>query len=463
MAIGRTLCIVQEGSCDIRALTRPPGTSRDKSIVITPESSPPLGPGPYFIKIHQRTDTGRAQGKLTVDLTVAEAEIAAKVPHFGIPASLITTREGEVPPPQILEVRNAGEGLLNYKIATDQPWLSVSPDQGSAMEETDIIEIRTDPMAMEPGAFEGTITITEEKPGSSRRSSFAPTTAWPVKVPVTFIVIPESEESPPSGTTTAEDEEDSEDNEDDSEEDEEESGGPAVEARLSHPEGVDLDAAGNLFIADAGNRRVRKVDPSGTITTIAGDDSPAIEDRLVSPYDVAVDAAGGLYIADAFNHSIRRVDPSGTITTIAGTSEEGYAGDGGQAVEAQLAFPEGVAVDADGNLLIADYRNQRIRRVDTSGIISTFAGGEMLRGTVAQQSRPNWATPPAWPWTPLATSISPFSPIAPYAGWIHREPLLRSPESVGGVLRGQRPGNPGALKRPHRRGRGRRWQPLHRR
>ena len=178
------------------------GTSGDKSIVITPESSPPLGPWAYYIKVHQRMHTGRAQGKLKVDLTVAEAEIAAKVPHFGIPASLITTREGEAAPVQILEVRNAGEGILNYQIATDQTWLSVSPDHGSAMEETDVIEIRADAMAMEPGTFEGTITITERQPAEGFDSLFSKhTPAWPVKVPVTFIVIPESWEDP-SGTTS---------------------------------------------------------------------------------------------------------------------------------------------------------------------------------------------------------------------------------------------------------------------
>ena len=149
------------------------GTSRDKSIFITPESSPPLQPGPYFIKVHQRTDTGQAQGKLRVNLTVVEAEIAAKTPHFGIAASLITTREGEAAPPQILEVRNSGRGTLDYEIATDQPWLSVSTDQGSVMEEPDIIEIRADPTAMEPGAFEGTITITERPPAEGFAGLFS--------------------------------------------------------------------------------------------------------------------------------------------------------------------------------------------------------------------------------------------------------------------------------------------------
>ena len=392
------------------------GTSRDKSIVITPESSPPLRPGVYFINVHQRTYTGIAQGKLKVDLSVAEAEIAAKVPHFGIPASLITTREGEVPPLHILEVRNAGEGVLNYQIATDQPWLSVSPDQGTAMEETDVIEIRADPTAMEPGAFEGTITITEEQPGSGRRSSFAPPTPWPLKVPVTFIIIPESREDP-SGTTptmpegdeeeegdsegdedgsegdedgsegdeeeTEEVEDESEgdeEEEDDSEDDQEVSGGPAVDAKLTSPHDVEVDAAGNLYISDANGRRIRRVDSSGAIYTIAGtgvegysgDSGPAVDAQLRYPAYVSVDANGNLFFSEYFNHSIRRVDSSGIITTVAGTGVEGFSGDGGPAVQAELAYPGGVAVDASGNLFISDTRNRRIRKVDSSGNISTF-------------------------------------------------------------------------------------------
>ena len=89
---------------------------------------------------------------------------------------------------------------------------------------------------------------------------------------------------------------------------------------------------------------------------------------------MAVDAAGNLYIADENNHRIRRVDPSGIITTIAGTGEEGFSGDGGPAVEAHLNFPRGVAVDAAGNVYIADHGNHRIRKVDPSGTITTVAG-----------------------------------------------------------------------------------------
>ena len=161
-------------------------------------------------------------------------------------------------------------------------------------------------------------------------------------------------------------------------------GGPAVEAELRNPYGVGVDSAGNLYIADSGNQRIRKIDSTGTITTIAGtgeccfvstdDGGPAAAARLAFPYGVAVDSAGNLYIADSSNDRIRKVDSTGTITTIAGTGELGFSGDGGPAVEAELYYPYGVAVDSAGNLYIADSGNQRIRKVDSTGTITTIAG-----------------------------------------------------------------------------------------
>ena len=151
-------------------------------------------------------------------------------------------------------------------------------------------------------------------------------------------------------------------------------GGPATAARLWSPSGVALDGAGNLFIADPSNARVRRVDAAtGVITTVAGtgefgfggDGGPATAARLDFSRGVTLDGAGNLFIADTYNHRVRRVDAAtGIITTVAGTAVQGISGDGGPATAARLAFPSDVALDGAGNLFIADGGNRRIRRVE---------------------------------------------------------------------------------------------------
>ncbi len=159
-------------------------------------------------------------------------------------------------------------------------------------------------------------------------------------------------------------------------------GGPATAARLDRPFGVAVDSAGVLYIADYNNNRIRRVTADGKIATVAGtgakdfggDGGPAVSARLRGPYGVAVDAAGDLYIADTENHRVRKVTADGKIATVAGTGTKDFGGDGGPAVSARLNTPVAVAVDSAGVLYIADYNNHRVRKVAADGTIGTVVG-----------------------------------------------------------------------------------------
>jgi len=159
-------------------------------------------------------------------------------------------------------------------------------------------------------------------------------------------------------------------------------GGQATAAKLSGPAGVAFDAAGNLYIADYGNCCIRKVNTAGIISTIVGNGNPgysgdggaATAAQLNLPAGVAFDAAGNLYIADQTNQRIRKINTIGIITTIAGNGTQGFSGDGGAATLAKLGNPQGVVVDAVGNIYIVDNINSRIRKVNSLGIISTIVG-----------------------------------------------------------------------------------------
>jgi len=159
-------------------------------------------------------------------------------------------------------------------------------------------------------------------------------------------------------------------------------GGPAPAALIKNPYGIAMDASGNVYIADFTSNLIRKVSTGGIITTVAGngsggftgDGSPATLASLSNPTGVAVDGSGNIYIADQSNNRIRKVNTLGIISTIAGTGGPGYSGDGVLATSAELYNPHDVAVDVSGNVYISDASNYRIRKVNTLGIITTVAG-----------------------------------------------------------------------------------------
>jgi sugar lactone lactonase YvrE len=158
-------------------------------------------------------------------------------------------------------------------------------------------------------------------------------------------------------------------------------GGPATSAQLNGPAAIAVDFSGNVFIADTGNNRIRKISPAGIITTIAGgptagfagDGLPSSNSLLNLPQSLALDSFGNLYVADTLNNRIRKISAGRISSTAAGTGSNVY-GDGGPATSAILNHPEAVAVDAAGNVLIADTYDFRIRSVSPAGLITTIAG-----------------------------------------------------------------------------------------
>ena len=159
-------------------------------------------------------------------------------------------------------------------------------------------------------------------------------------------------------------------------------GALATAAKLNTPRGVITDGDGNIYIADSLNQRVRKVDAQGKISTIAGngiggysgDNGPATAAKIYAPNDLAIDVEGNLYIADMGNARVRKLDRAGNISTVAGSGNKGFGGDGGPATEADLKEITGVALDDTSNLFLADNWNFRLRKTNAGGTISTVAG-----------------------------------------------------------------------------------------
>jgi RHS repeat-associated protein len=160
-------------------------------------------------------------------------------------------------------------------------------------------------------------------------------------------------------------------------------GGPATQAQLNIPWSLTIGRDGSIYFVDDGNNRVRRISPDGIITTVAGtgspgfsgDGGPATQAQIGGACRVRIGPDGSLYVIDPNNHRVRRVGANGIIQTVAGTGQNGFSGDGGPATLAKLSFPSGLAFGPDGSMYIGDGLNGRIRKVDTSGIITTYAGG----------------------------------------------------------------------------------------
>lgn len=185
-------------------------------------------------------------------------------------------------------------------------------------------------------------------------------------------------------------------------------GGRATAAQLAAPFGLARLPDGGFLVADSGNNRIRRISPGGKITTVAGtgsagfsgDGGPAVDAQLSFPTNVSAVPAGGFLIADSANNRIRRVSPRGRITTVAGSGSPGFSGDGGQATDAELLSPTNVAATSDGGLLVADNGNQRVRRVFANGLIVTVAGtgragfsGDGGPAILAELNRPTGVAP----------------------------------------------------------------------
>ncbi|MBV5343629.1 putative Ig domain-containing protein, partial [bacterium] len=161
--------------------------------------------------------------------------------------------------------------------------------------------------------------------------------------------------------------------------------GTGTAASFNYPSGLDVDAAGNIYVADYGNNKIRKITPAGVVSTFAGTGTSGSTDgagttaKFWAPSGVALDAAGNIYVADYVNHKIRKITPAGVVSTLAGTGTAGSTNGTGTA--ASFNYPSGLAVDAAGYVYVSDQHNLKIRKITPAGVVSTLAGSGTLGST----------------------------------------------------------------------------------
>jgi uncharacterized protein (TIGR03437 family) len=291
---------------------------------------------------------------------------AAGSPVQASPAALsFSFTVGAAAPPSQTVVIVAPGATLTFTAAASTTaggnWLSVTPTSGNVQT---VLTISVNPAGLAAGSYNGTITITPSGAGNApqtvpvKLSVNAPTSQGVISTVAGNGFVPFSSE-----------------------------GGVATSSAVG-VNGVAVDGAGNLFVADLISSRILKVTSAGTISTFAGngaitfagDGGPATRGSFFNPFGMAVDQAGNVYICDSQNNRVRKVDTAGNISTFAGNGQAGFSGDGGPATSAAVWGPMGVAIDSAGNVYIADSTNGRIRKVNGGGIITTVAGGYILPG-----------------------------------------------------------------------------------
>ena len=331
--------------------TLPPGLSFSSGGNV---SGLPTRTGSYLLTLHL-ADSASPPNTLdrNISLTVAPPAL-----NIGVGSLAFSYTQGSAAPDhQRVNLTSSGSPL-SYSASTGSNWLAVSPKSGTT---PGTLDVSVNPQGLAPGSYQDTITVL-----SSGSSTLSQTVA------VNLAVLPPGTAFTGGiiRTVAGNDWTFSI------------SGGLGKNAPLGYVNGLTTDNAGNIYVADQDNDIVVRWRPDGTAAVVAGNGIPgyagdggvAVEASLNNPSDVAIDRSGNLYIADAGNHRIRRVTPEGIITTMAGRGTLGFGGDSGPALTALLNTPKRLAIDTAGNLFFYDSGNFRIRRIGIDGTINTVAG-----------------------------------------------------------------------------------------